>query len=146
MSVDRFIANQLRIAKEDLDGARLLALSGNRNAVYLCEQAAEKVIRAVLTSEGKHAGIGHRLDEFVDLVPNENPMKPALRLIEELAAFATAYRYPGSSGRIPQSPAGPGLDDYIRRVQSALDQAAAGFGVELMDSSQPARSPKPLRD
>jgi HEPN domain-containing protein len=55
MSADLLIANMLRIARDDLDGATVLASRGNRNAVYLCEQAAEKVIRAVLTSEGKHA-------------------------------------------------------------------------------------------
>ena len=53
MSAELLIANTLRIAREDLDGALLLASSANRNAVYLCEQAAEKVIRAVLTSEGE---------------------------------------------------------------------------------------------
>lgn len=58
MSAELLIANTLRIAREDLDGALLLASRANRNAVYLCEQAAEKVIRAVLTSEGKHAGSG----------------------------------------------------------------------------------------
>jgi hypothetical protein len=51
---------------------------------YLCSQAAEKVIRAVLTSEGKHGGIGHKLDMMVDMVPDENPVKPLLREIESL--------------------------------------------------------------
>jgi HEPN domain-containing protein len=57
MIADLLIANMLRIAREDLDGASMLAPHGNRNAAYLCEQSAEKVIRAILTSEGKHAGI-----------------------------------------------------------------------------------------
>jgi len=35
MSVEVLIANLLRVAKEDLDGARLLAGPGNRNAIYL---------------------------------------------------------------------------------------------------------------
>jgi HEPN domain-containing protein len=50
VSAGRVIANLLRIAHEDLEGARLLNARGNRNAIYLCEQAAEKIIRAVLTS------------------------------------------------------------------------------------------------
>src|SRR5215510_1169674 len=74
MSVELLIANFLRIAAEDLEGARVLSLNNNRNAIYLCEQAAEKVIRAVVTSEGKHAGIKHDLMEMVDLVPDENPL------------------------------------------------------------------------
>ena len=145
MSADLLIANTLRIAKEDLDGARLLASNGNRNAVYLCEQAAEKVIRAVLTSEGKHAGIKHRLNEMVDLVPDVNPLKSILREIEELAAYATAYRYPTSSGRIPEPPPGSELMALAGKVEAALRDAASSFGVDLSKKGVPASKPGPIR-
>lgn len=145
MSADLLIANMLRIAREDLDGALLLASRGNRNAVYLCEQAAEKIIRAILTAEGKHAGIKHRLDEMVDLVPDENPLKPALREIEELAAYATAYRYPTSSGRIPAAPVGSELDALAKNVEAALGEAAACFAVDLTRKGSPAGKPGPIR-
>lgn len=79
MSADLHIANLLRLASEDLRGARLLATERNRNAIYLCEQAAEKVILAVLTSEGKHGQHKHQLDQFVDLIPDENPVSRAHR-------------------------------------------------------------------
>ena len=65
MSDDRLIANYLRIASEDLAGAEVLLAAGNRNAAYLCQQAAEKALRAVLTSEGLHGGTGHRLGLMV---------------------------------------------------------------------------------
>jgi HEPN domain-containing protein len=145
MSAEVLIANMLRIAKEDLDGAIHLASLGNRNAIYLCEQAAEKLIRAVLTAEGKHAGIKHRLDEMVDLVPDENPLKPALRAIEELAAFATAYRYPTSSGRIPDAPSGSEFAEFARRVETVLGEAIARFGVDLKKRGAPAARPGPIR-
>jgi hypothetical protein len=35
VSAERVIANLLRIAREDLDGARLLNTHANRNAIYL---------------------------------------------------------------------------------------------------------------
>lgn len=92
MSAELLIANLLRVAREDLDGAKMLAAARNRNAIYLCEQAAEKVIRAVLTSEGLHAGIKHHLDAMVDQVPDANPLKDLLRAAEPLAAYATSYR------------------------------------------------------
>ena len=98
------IAGMLRIASQDLDGARLLNQAGNRNAAYLCEQAAEKVIRAVLTSEGIQAGIRHELPDMVDQVPDANPIKLALRSIEHLAAYATAFRYPSPRGRVRPPP------------------------------------------
>jgi HEPN domain-containing protein len=145
MSADLLIANLLRIAREDLDGALLLASRSNRNAVYLCEQAAEKVIRAILTAEGKHAGIKHRLDEMVDLVPDENPLKPALREIEELAAYATAYRYPTSSGRIPDAPTGGEFGALAKNVEAALGEAASRFGVDLTRKGSPAGKPGPIR-
>jgi HEPN domain-containing protein len=43
-----------------LDAAELLHAGKNRYAVYHCEQAAEKIIKAVLTSEGVHANAGSR--------------------------------------------------------------------------------------
>jgi len=92
MGADRVAASLLRIAAEDLAGAKVLAQGGNRNAIYLREQAAEKTIRAVLTSEAIHAGIGHDLKALVDRIPDENPIKPFLRATEHLAGFATAYR------------------------------------------------------
>ncbi|MEP7122857.1 MAG: HEPN domain-containing protein [Byssovorax sp.] len=145
MVADLLIANLLRIAREDLDGARLLAASSNRNAAYLCEQAAEKIIRAVLTSEGKHAGIRHQLDEMVKLVPEENPLKPGLREIEELAAYATAFRYPTSSGKIPMPPPGTELGALINKVESVLTDAVSRFGVELAKKGAPAKKPGPIR-
>lgn len=79
------IASLLRIAREDLDGARLLATRDNRNAIYLCEQAAEKVIRAILTSEGIHAGIRHSLRQMVEeSIPDDHPYKSRLAEITVL--------------------------------------------------------------
>jgi HEPN domain-containing protein len=41
VSAERVVANLLRIARHDLEGARVLNESGNRNAIYLCAQAAQ---------------------------------------------------------------------------------------------------------
>ena len=71
------------------------------------------------------------------LVSESNPLKPALRRIEELAAYATAYRYPTSAGRIPEPPTGKKLEQLIHDVRQALEQAAAQFEVDLMPLSSP---------
>ena len=76
MSAERVIANTLRLAQADLEAAKLLHAGKNRYAIYHCEQAAEKVIKAVLTSEGVHANIKHLLDEMVKQVPDANPSSP----------------------------------------------------------------------
>lgn len=145
MSAERLIANLLRVAREDLDGARTLASSANRNAIYLCEQSAEKIIRAVLTSEGLHAGIKHHLNEMVDLVPDQNPDKPRLREIEYLAAYATSYRYPTAEGRIKPAPAPQAVEEALRKVAQALEAAAAAHGVDLTQRDGIASRPGPHR-
>jgi HEPN domain-containing protein len=148
MSVELLIANTLRIANEDLEGARVLTTAGNRNAVYLCEQAAEKVIRAIVTSEGKHAGIKHELAEMVDMIPDENPLKADLRKIEHLSQYATAYRYPVSSSRtkrIPRPPAASELRTAIDDTAAALAKAIAAFKVRPEQADTPAGTAGPIR-
>lgn len=106
MSADKAIAALLRIAAADLADARLLAGLRSRNAPYLCSQAAEKVVKAVLTAEGIHAdrSVAHRIDLMVDLLPDANSFKARFRRIERLASYATSYRYPTPAGRIPPIP------------------------------------------
>lgn len=114
----------------DLLGAKLLATADNRNAPYLCEQAAEKIIRAVLTSEGIPAGTGHMLAEMVRKIPNENPLKPALTTLTELAGYATAYRY-STSSRIPPSPSKEEVAGDLARVESILHDTAGSFHARV---------------
>lgn len=145
MASDLLIANLLRLAREDLEDARSLAVKASRNAIYHCEQAAEKVILAVLSSENKHGGVAHKLHQMVDLVPDENPLKPLLRAIEELAAYATTYRYPSSSGNFKPAPTPAEFDHYARDVDKALAAAAQAFGVELAKPNTRAARPGPHR-
>ena len=145
MSAEIVIANFLRVAGQDLEGAKLLLAGGNRNAAYLCEQAAEKVIRAVPTSEGKHAGVRHQLDEMVDAIPDENPIKPLLAAIQHLAAFATTFRYPSPTGKIKPPPSGAQVEADIAKVKEALSQSTAHFGVDLGKPNEPAATPGPIR-
>lgn len=145
MSAERVIANLLRIAREDLDGARLLNVGGNRNAIYLCEQAAEKLIRAVLTSEKIHAGVRHQLDEMVGLVPDENPLKTQLRALQHLSTYATSYRYTTPTGRIPADPSTDDVEANAKLIEATLTEAARRFGVDLAAVDKPATTSSPIR-
>lgn len=144
MSAELLIANFLRIAAEDLEGARLLAAAHNRNAIYLCEQAAEKVIRAVVTSENKHAGIKHDLAEMVDLISDNNPLKSSLRAIEHLSQYATTFRYPVTSSRAKRIIPGPSpteLQNAIDATGRVLAEAVMHFSVDL-EQDTPATIPR----
>ena len=123
----------------------MLSARGNRNAIYRCEQAAEKIIRVVLTSEKIHAGVRHQLEEMVALVPEENPIKPRLRALQHLGTYATAYRYTTPTGRIPAEPSAAQVDATIESIEVALSEAARRFGVDLDVADQPARTSAPFR-
>ncbi len=145
MSAERVIANLLRIASEDLEGARLLNARGNRNAIYPCEQAAEKIIRAVLTSEERHAGARHQLEEMVSIVPDENPIKPQLRALQHLSSYATSYRYTTPTGRIPDDPSTEVVATTARTIEATLVEVAKRFGVDLTATDKPAATRSPIR-
>ncbi len=145
MRINLVVASYLRIAAEDLAGARLLAEAANRNAIYLCSQAAEKVIRAVLATEGKHAGIGHQLVAMVDMIPDGNAIKPMLRKIDSLGDFATTFRYPTTGGKVRKVPKPEEFDRLAACVEEALKEAVSRFGVDLEQERQPAGSVEPIR-
>lgn len=145
MSAERVIANTLRLARDDLDAARVLHAANNRYAIYHCEQAAEKIIKAVLTGEGVHANIKHQLDDMVKDVPEANPLKPLLKDIEHLAAYATTYRYATTSGNIKPSPDDKTLQADLAKVTAALSATATAFGVDLSKQDAPAKTAKAPR-
>ena len=144
MNTERVVAGFLRVAAEDLRGARALAEIPNRNAIYLCSQAAEKLIRAVLTAEGVHAGIGHQLDRMVESIPDENPVKLMLRGIQGLGIYATAYRYPTTVGRVKPAPEYAEFSRIADKVEAALHEVIRRFEVDI-DSTQPAGNADPIR-
>ena len=145
MSAENLIASYLRIAKEDLSGALLLGQQNNRNAIYLCEQAAEKIIRAILTSENVRAGVSHNLVDMISSVPDINPIKPSLREVEKLTNYATAYRYPNQSEQVTKPPEPSKFADFAQKVEVVLAKAATHFGVDLSHKSSPATNKTPIR-
>jgi hypothetical protein len=96
-------------------------------------------------SEGRHVGIKHDLDVLVDTVPDDNPVKPLLRDLEFLTAYATSYRYPTDEGRIRTVRREHRVQDAIDKVAAALTEVATGFGVDLDHPNAPARRIGPLR-
>lgn len=145
MSKSAVIASYLRIASDDLKATRLLVGASDRNAVYLCSQAAEKVIRAVLTSEDVHGGVGHQLESLISKIPDENPMKSAFAVLAPLGEFATSFRYPTTAGRVRSAPTKLQFEEHIKNVSMALDELARRFEVDLNEASSPAKKADPIR-
>ena len=82
MSVPRRIVAFLDLATQDAEAARTLAATNNRYAAYHCQQAAEKLIKAVLLHRDIQSGTEHRLDVLVDELADGDPWKAKLRPLE----------------------------------------------------------------
>jgi HEPN domain-containing protein len=132
-------------ARRPRGGADRSNTRSNRNAIYLCEQAAEELIRAVLTSEKIHAGVKHQLDAVIDLIPDANPIKPRLRELQHLSTYATSYRYTTPTGRIPTDPPAHQVAATADNIEAALLEVARRFGVALDAVDQPAANSSPIR-
>ena len=65
----------LYLAEQDTDAARLLAAHGNHYAAYHCQQAAEKLIRALLLQHDIEPGLGHHLDVLIGRLPDGRPVE-----------------------------------------------------------------------
>ena len=78
-------------------------------------------------------------------IPDANPIKPLLRSIEHLDAYATAYRYPSPRGRVKTPPMPAELDQDIARIDAALTEIVARFQIDLSVPEGPARRTTPIR-
>jgi len=135
MSEERKISAFLAVADADIEAARAPARIANRNAAYLCQQAAEKLIKAVLQDRGIDFGAEHRLDVLVEKLPGNDPWKSRLKPLESLTPFATTYRYPTPGGRIPAAPDLSVLEAQIVLIDGLLRTARAELSSRKLGES-----------
>jgi len=127
MSVPRRIVAFLDLAAQDAEAARTLAATNNRYAAYHCQQAAEKLIKAILLHRGAESGTEHRLDMLVDELSDGDPWKAKLRLLETYSPYATAYRYPTPGGRIVTAPDMAKVAVDADAIEALIKEARAGL-------------------
>ncbi|HET6466999.1 MAG TPA: HEPN domain-containing protein, partial [Geminicoccaceae bacterium] len=88
-----------------------------RGAAYHCQQAAEKMLKALLVSAGRPFRYVHDLDELADECALAWPhLEADLAGVRPLTRWATAFRYPGV-GETFDHPPGP---DQIESVLAPL--------------------------
>ena len=81
MPADPVVAGYLAAAADDLDAARRLAAPpANRLAAYHLQQAAEKLVKALLVHRNIHPGVEHRIDVLVCMLDPSDPWQPLLDL------------------------------------------------------------------
>jgi len=118
-AVGSFIA----LAKEDLAVARRLLAVHPRHSAFALEQAAEKLLKAVLTAEGiSFTASHHQLGRLADLLPADHIWRADLMAFDSYTSFATATRYPRPGGGMPQVPSREVLEAGLKEVSSLVSE------------------------
>ncbi|MCF4124209.1 HEPN domain-containing protein [Methylobacterium sp. SyP6R] len=142
------IANHLRLADRDLKDAIVLHGCRSRNDAYHLEQATEKLLLALLTSEGEHVQIKdvHILDRLADRLPENHPLRTAMQGLGYLKTYATAFRYPKTGGRLPATIPDDKFDLASGILRRLIDASARHFQVDLEAGDDvPAANTSPMR-
>lgn len=92
-------------------------------AMYHCQQAAEKLMKAVLLLSGIEAPRTHDLGALAALVPMDDPVRDRLRTLVELTPFATAFRYPTDDPW--DRPTEAEVESFLGILQALHDDIAA---------------------
>jgi HEPN domain-containing protein len=134
--VESFIA----LAKEDLSVARKLLAEHPRHSAFSIEQAAEKLLQAVLTTEGIQFGTGHhQLGRLAQLLPGDHIWRADLMTFDNYSSFARAMRYPKPGGGMPSTPSRQVLDQGLTEVSSLVGEIEDWCREKLADSPPPRR-------
>ena len=87
----------LQLAEEDLKAVRNNVFGPEpaaKIAAYHCQQAAEKMVKAVLISAGVDPPHWHNIDNLIDLLPEGHRLRPQLEPLGRFSPYAIAFRYP----------------------------------------------------
>ena len=99
------VASYIALAKEDLAVAAKLIANHPRHAAFNVEQAAEKLLKAVLTAEGiRFPTSHHQLGALAALLPASHLWRADLMAFDDFTSYATALRYPMPGGGMPSDP------------------------------------------
>jgi HEPN domain-containing protein len=114
----------LRAAEEDLAAARLLSSRLPRPAGYHLQQAAEKLVKALLAEAGVvPVPRTHDIGYLAALLPEHHPMEAALARLSVFTELHVTTRYPLCEHLAPP-PAPEELERGLETVELLLEQAA----------------------
>ena len=133
-AAESFIA----LAKEDLGVGRRILKDYPRSAAFHLQQAAEKLLKAVLSAEGIMFSAGHQLGQLAGLLPTGHVWRADLMAFDDYTTYATSTRYPLPGGGMPRIPPTDQLDKSLKEVASLVDEIR-DWCEERDNKSKPGR-------
>ena len=119
------VAGYFQVLREDLAAARQLTEGVPRASAFHLQQAAEKLVKAVLSAEEIHVGADRDIGQLIGKLPAGHDWRRDLAELDYLSRFATAYRYPSPTGRVAPPPDRSELRRYADLIQILADEAEA---------------------
>ena len=115
-----FTQEWLMLAKGDLDSAQHALVASPpfvNDALFHCQQGAEKAMKALLTYHDSPFPKTHDLEDLGKLCKAvDGTLGPAVKTVEPLTAYATQLRYPGAR-----------LEPTLQQAKESIQLARAFF-------------------
>ncbi|TMJ44133.1 MAG: HEPN domain-containing protein [Alphaproteobacteria bacterium] len=111
----------LMAARNCLDGPHYLP----EIAAYHCQQAAEKLVKAVLIHGGIEPAKSHDIDALVGRLSPADRIRPALEPLGRFTPYAVPFRYPGED-LDPSPPERNDITGWITEIDTAIGVVSLG--------------------
>jgi HEPN domain-containing protein len=114
----------LNLSKDDIAAARRLLPDHSRHAAFWVQQAAEKLVRAVIEAEGAgpvERGHEHQIAILAEYLGSGHDFYYDFQRLDRTSSFATQTRYPSATGRVTDPPEVRVLEDLTREIESLHD-------------------------
>jgi HEPN domain-containing protein len=134
------VASFIALARDDLEVARKLIDDHPRSAAFHVEQAAEKLLKAVLTAESIiFSANHHQLGKLAEALPADHVWRADLMAFDAYTTYATATRYPRPGGGMPRTPTKDVIDAAIKTVSSLVGEIEDWCREKLADATRQKR-------
>jgi HEPN domain-containing protein len=127
------------LARDDLKAAKMLMRELPRHSAFNIEQAAEKLLKAVLTVEGKTFSVQHhQLGALAQLLPEGHEWRADLMAFDQFTSYATSLRYPTPGGNMPSPPEQQALQRGWEDVAALVDEIEQWCRERVDEKRQPS--------
>jgi HEPN domain-containing protein len=93
-------------------------------AAYHCQQAGEKLVKAILIHRGIEPMRSHDIDMLIDGLTSTDSLRPILAPLGRFTPYAVAFRYPGEDAD-PGPPEREEVSDWIAEIDTVMRAVAA---------------------
>lgn len=132
----RRVESLLTLARGDARAAHRLLPDFPRHAAFHVEQAAEKLVLAVIEAEDRgpvERAHQHQINRLVGYLPMDHVLYADLQALDRTTPYATQLRYPSPGGALTHPPEASDLIDLLNDLDGLLDDVADHCRAVLAD-------------